>query len=135
MKTVTLSLLLLVLSFGMGGCVERYISIASEPSGAIVWLNDEEVGATPITVAFTWYGDYDVVLRKDGYQTLKTSHKAEAPVYQWIGLDFVSECLLPMTFVDEHDWQFTLNPKVQPESAELIQRAQSLRTEAMKEMD
>lgn len=135
MKHVTLSLLLLVFGFGFSGCVERYISITSEPSGAIVWLNDEEVGATPIRIAFTWYGDYEVVLRKDGYETLKTSHKADAPVYQWVGLDFVSECLLPITFVDEHVWEFSLDQKVQPSSEELVLRAQSLRTEAMEDID
>lgn len=44
------------------GCVERVISITSEPSGSLVHLNDEEVGRTPLTVPFTFYGVYDVRL-------------------------------------------------------------------------
>jgi len=69
---------LLLLMLGLGGCVERYISITTKPAGAIVWLNDEEVGATPVTVPFTWYGEYEVVVRQAGYKTLKTSRQAEA---------------------------------------------------------
>lgn len=47
------------------GCVERTITITSEPSGALVHLNDEEVGRTPLTVPFTFYGVYDVRLEMD----------------------------------------------------------------------
>ena len=133
MKYFQMTLLLLML--GHGSCVERYISITTKPAGAIVWLNDEEVGATPVTVPFTWYGEYEVVVRKDGYETLKTSQQADAPVYQWIGFDFVAECLLPMTFVDRHNWEFSLIHQVQPDSADLIQRAQSTRTEALEGME
>jgi len=126
---------MLVPMLALSGCVERYISITSKPPGALVWLNDEEVGATPITMAFTWYGEYEVVVRKSGYETLKTSQQAAAPLYQWIGFDFVAECLLPFKFVDNHNWNFTLVEQTQPESAELIQRAQSIRTETLESAD
>ena len=42
------------------GCVERLITVTSQPSGSLVYLNDEEVGRTPVTVPFTFYGVYDV---------------------------------------------------------------------------
>jgi hypothetical protein len=47
------------------GCVERTISITSEPRGALVYLNDEEVGRTPVSVPFTYYGVYDVRLERE----------------------------------------------------------------------
>ena len=70
------------------GCVRRTVTIHSEPAGALVWLNDEEVGRTPVTTDFLWYGDYDVVVRKDGYQTLVTHAVIPQPWYQWPVLDF-----------------------------------------------
>jgi hypothetical protein len=52
-------------STGLLGCVERTISITSEPEGALVYLNDEEVGRTPVSVPFTFYGVYDVRLEHE----------------------------------------------------------------------
>ncbi|HQI29243.1 MAG TPA: PEGA domain-containing protein, partial [Sedimentisphaerales bacterium] len=40
------------------GCVERRLTIYTEPPGAIVTLNDQEIGVSPVTVPFNWYGDY-----------------------------------------------------------------------------
>jgi len=48
------------------GCVERLITVKSTPAGALVYLNDEEVGRTPVTVPFKFYGVYDVRLEHDG---------------------------------------------------------------------
>ena len=55
------------------GCVRRTARFTSVPDGARVFLNDREIGRTPATVEFTWYGDYDVVYRLDGYETVKTN--------------------------------------------------------------
>lgn len=49
----------------LSGCVERKITVISNPEGALLTLNDVEVGRTPVTVPFTWYGDYDVQIRAD----------------------------------------------------------------------
>lgn len=130
MRKFLLALTLLFLLF-LNGCVERLITVKTEPSGAILWLNGEEVGATPVTVPFTWYGAYDVVIRKDGYETLKTAQDAHAPFYQWPGIDFVSECLLPFTITDHHQWEFELTTHAPVESQELIDRAKSLRDETL----
>jgi hypothetical protein len=48
------------------GCVQRHITITSEPEGALVYLNNNEIGRTPITTDFTYYGNFDVQLRKEG---------------------------------------------------------------------
>ena len=72
MKYQPIILITALTIISLNGCVERFITVTSKPAGAIVWLNDEEVGVTPVTVPFTWYGEYGVVLRKEGYQTLKT---------------------------------------------------------------
>ena len=70
------------------GCVERVITVTSRPAGAIVWLNDQEVGATPVTVPFTWYGTYDVVLRMNGYEPIHAPKKAATPLVSDSGCGF-----------------------------------------------
>src|ERR1051326_773674 len=57
-QSFALAAALLVL---LPGCVERTMKIPSRPAGAIVYVNDEEVGKTPVKLSFTWYGDYDLV--------------------------------------------------------------------------
>lgn len=130
MKRILAALALLCV-LSLNGCVERLITITTEPPGAMVWLNGEEVGATPVTTSFTWYGAYDVVIRKDGYETLKTVQKTPAPFYQWPGIDLISECLLPFTITDQHQWEFELKAHTAVKSQELIDRAKSLREETL----
>ena len=48
------------------GCVEREWTISSEPAGAIVEVSGVEKGRTPLTISFTYYGDYEVIFRKAG---------------------------------------------------------------------
>jgi len=111
-----------------GGCVERTMEIQTNPSGAIVELNDQEVGRTPLQHDFLWYGTYSVTIRKEGYQTLKTKASVIAPIYQWIPLDLVAE-LLPFDIKDHHTLQYQLLP--QPAEAEqsqaLLDRAIQMR--------
>ncbi|MBN2374804.1 MAG: PEGA domain-containing protein [Sedimentisphaerales bacterium] len=117
----------LILLISLPGCVERLITIDSSPSGALVWLNDQEIGQTPVTVPFTWYGKYEVILRKDGYRSLKTAQDADAPIYQWPGIDLIFESILPFEFVDHHRWQYDLEPITDEDPQLLIERAQQLR--------
>lgn len=59
----------LAASLASGGCVERVMKISTTPTGARVFINDEEVGLSPVKVSFVWYGDYDIVIRKQGLPT------------------------------------------------------------------
>lgn len=135
---------------GLGGCVERRLTIGSDPPGAILLLNDVEVGRTPVTVPFTWYGDYDVRLR---YETnvgtpenpkivryyLHTHRITTTPWYETIGVDLFAD-LSPQTYVDHQVWAFAI-PEVEEPSdpdaikrwdADLIKRARELKPESEK---
>jgi hypothetical protein len=111
-----------------GGCVQQKLTVDSTPPGALVYLNGQEVGRTPMTRQFTWYGDYDVELRKEGYQTLKTHAPIIAPWWNWVPFDLFAN-LLPLT--DHQHIAFTLHPaSTQPANpAALIDRAKQLETE------
>jgi len=95
-----------------GGCVERRIRITTEPAGARVWLNDVELGASPVETAFTFYGDYDVRVELEGYERLATYRKAKAPVYEWPGVDLVAAAL-PTRIENEIHWHFDLEPELE----------------------
>ena len=135
--SILFTVALATFSLASVGCVERKLSIGSEPSGALVTLNDVEIGRTPITVPFTWYGDYDIVLRyeknvgtpeKPVMQRyfLHTHQKINPAPSQWIGIDLLAE-LVPWTVTDEKTLAFTIPQVVQPTDEELLQRAAELK--------
>ena len=111
----------------LGGCVERKLTINTEPQEALVVLNDEEIGQSPVTVSFEWYGDYNVTIRKEGYETLKTHCKLKGPWYDNFPFDFFAQILNPKRIVDSYEWTFELAPQEYPTREELIQNAEGLK--------
>jgi hypothetical protein len=122
---------LMLLASAMPGCVERTLSIQTNPPGALVRLNGgpQEL-RTPARHDFVWYGTYDIVIRKEGYQTIKTKAPVIAPIYEWIPLDLISE-LLPFHIKDSRTLKYELTPQpTQEEDADaLLQRSKDLRAQ------
>ena len=116
--------LCLVAVLAASGCVERKLTINTEPQGALVVLNDEEIGESPTTVGFEWYGDYNVRISKEGYETLNTHRKLKGPWYDGFPFDFFAQIVNPNRVVDSYEWTFELSPKRQISRQELIQKAQ-----------
>ena len=92
----------------------------------MVVLNDEEIGNSPVTVSFEWYGDYNVAVRKEGFETLKTHRKLKAPWYDGFPFDFLT-LLNPERTVDEYEWTFDLEPTKEVNREELIENAEELK--------
>jgi len=119
--------LLMVAAFccvvGLGGCVERRLTINTEPQGALVILNDEQIGTSPVTVSFNWYGDYSVVIRKEGYETLKTHRNLEAPWYDGFPFDFFAAVVVPDRIVDSYEWTFELSELRKRSRDDLLEQA------------
>jgi hypothetical protein len=111
----------------LSGCVERKLTINTRPNDAIVVLNDEEVGKSPVTVNFNWYGDYKVRISKEGYQTLNTHRELKRPWYDGFPFDFFAQVLNPERIIDSYEWTFELEEKKQIGRNQLIDNAQSLR--------
>lgn len=124
-NTLILALIALTL-VPLVGCVERTITITSEPDGALVWLNDEEVGRTPLSVPFTFYGVYDVRVSKDGYQTLNTSQRADAPLKDTLGIDLFTE-MAPWTERINLQWHFQLDQAQPVDESLTVDRARQLK--------
>ena len=126
-KPVLLSLL--IITCLASGCVERKLTIRTTPDNALVTLNDEEIGTSPVTVSFQWYADYRVRVTKAGYNTLETHRELKAPWYDHFPFDFVAQVLTPKRIVDEHEWSFDLTPAEPADRDAVIQQAQALQLE------
>ena len=111
----------------ISGCVERKLTINTEPHGAMVVLNDEEIGLSPVTVAFNWYGDYCVRINKEGYETLNTHRNLKRPWYDYFPFDFFANVLSPQRTVDSYEWTFKLTETNPPSREELIDNPQKLK--------
>jgi hypothetical protein len=109
------------------GCVRRTIMITSEPPGALVWLNDRELGRTPVDVEFDYYGTYDVRLVHPEHEPLATSGTANAPWWETLGLDLIAE-LAPVTLRSRVEWHYVLEPRDDDPDA-LEARARQLRSQ------
>lgn len=110
-----------------GGCVQRRFLIRSNPPGAVVYVDKYEIGRTPVSHDFTYYGTREIRLVKDGYQTLTVQQPIPAPWYQVPPLDFVAENLIPGEIRDVRVLDYQLQPDVVVPKAQLMERAEGLR--------
>jgi hypothetical protein len=113
----------------LAGCVERRLTINTEPQGAMVVLNDQEIGTSPVTVSFNWYGDYWVRVSKNGYEMLNTHRKLKAPLHDYFPFDLVAEVLYPGRIIDAYEWTFALAPQEYPTRDQLIENGEALRSQ------
>ena len=121
----------LALAVGLTGCVRRTLRITTEPPNALVFLNDQEIGRSAVSTDFIWYGDYDLIIRKEGYKTLKTHWEVKPPWYQIMPIDFFAEVLWPGQIHDIHTRHLVLEPAEAPAREELIERAMETQRQAL----
>jgi hypothetical protein len=113
----------------LAGCVERRYTIRSNPPGALAIVNGEEIGPTPISRSFTYYGDREITLMADGYDNFTTIQPINAPLWDNMVTEFFTENLIPYTFRDEREYVYQLTPASVPAKNELLGRAEALRAQ------
>lgn len=108
--------------------MERKLTLTSEPAGALVYMNEKEIGRTPLQTDFIWYGKYDVQVRKEGYQTFDHPQTLKAPWWQIPPIDLFAE-LMPWHPTDRQALHFKLTPRpaTEPSPDELVSAANTLR--------
>jgi PEGA domain len=109
------------------GCVDRRYVITSDPPGAVVYVNNRQIGATPADEHFIYYGDYEFLLVKDGYQTKRVVQNIPAPWYEYFPLDFFAENVWPFREIDVRRFNYELEPLPAVRTDVLIDEAQNLR--------
>ena len=78
-----LSAILLIVASALpaSGAVRRRLNVNSNPPGALVYVDNQEIGTTPCSVDFTYYGTREVRLIKPGYETLTVNQPIPTPWY------------------------------------------------------
>ncbi len=109
------------------GCVQRRMTIRSNPPGALVYVDNYEIGVTPVSTDFVYYGTREFRLVKDGYETQTKLVTIPPPWYQFVPFDFVAENLIPYEVRDERKLDFAMEPQRLVPTEELLGRADSLR--------
>lgn len=110
------------------GCVQRRMTIRSNPPGALVYIDNNEIGITPVSTSFIYYGTREIRLVKDGCETLTVLQPMWPPWYEVPPLDFFSENLVPGELRDQRTFTYQLRPQAVVPSEQLIQRAEGLRS-------
>lgn len=111
------------------GCVRRRLHVRSNPPGALVYVDNQQIGTTPCSVDFTYYGTREIRLVKPGFETLTINQPIPTPWYQIPPLDFVSENLVPGKIRDNRTVTYDLKPQLIVPTHELLDRANQLRQE------
>jgi PEGA domain len=128
-RAVVALLLLVALSL-FSGCVERRYTIRTDPPGAIVIVNGEDIGPAPASKSFVFYGDWEITLMLDGYETKTVMQPIKAPWWDNLLTEFFTENLVPLSLRDEREFKYQMTPAQSPPQAELRDRAEALRSEA-----
>jgi len=109
------------------GCVQRRLTIRSNPPGALVYIDDYPIGTTPVSTDFVYYGTRKVRVVKSGFETLNVLQPIPAPWYQYPGLDFVTENVIPGEIRDERVVEYQLQPQLVVPSVQVLERGENLR--------
>ncbi len=112
------------------GCVQRRMTIRSNPPGALVYVDDYQIGTTPVSHDFVYYGTRKVRLVKDGYETLTVRQPIPLPWYEIFPLDFVTENLLPWEIRDERVIDLAMQPASTEPAESVAARAEQARLAA-----
>ena len=125
-----MALSLAVICLFSSGCVRRRMTIRTTPPGAQVFVDDQEIGTTPCSASYVYYGTRKLTIMKDGYKTETIYQRFSPPWYQIPPLDFITENLLVNEIRDERIVDVQLLPEEIVPQAKLIERAQALRDSA-----
>ena len=119
----------LVVALLLTGCVSRRLTVRSDPPGALVEIDGDAVGFTPVSVDFDYYATREIRLSKAGYETLTVEQPIRAPWYQVPPLDFISDnFLIGKHVTDRHEVAYTLQPQRLEPGSSLLDRAQQVRS-------
>lgn len=112
------------------GCVIRRMTVNTNVPGAVAYVDDVNIGRTPASTPFTYYGTRKVMIVADGYETLTVYHKFKRPWYEYPILEFFSESLWPWEIDDLHELNFDLVPQQVVSASDTVARAETLRQNA-----
>jgi len=130
-RSLAWTLVGIVLCASQVACVQRRLTIRSNPPGALVYVDDYQIGTTPVSTDFVYYGTRKIRLVLSGYETMTVLQPIPTPWYEYLGLDFVSENLVPGEIRDERVVDYQLKPQMIVPSPQVLGRGENLRHAAV----
>lgn len=121
----------LLLACTSSGCMHRRFTIRTDPPGAAVMVDGAELGFTPVSLDYTYYGTREITLIKDGYKTVTLNQKIKTPWYQYFPLEFFTDNLAFTHIRDNREMTYALVPEQYVPTGEVLDRANSLRSNAL----
>ncbi len=112
------------------GCVRRRMTVRTNPGGAMVYVDKQPVGLTPVSTSYVYYGTRSVEVVRDGYRTEKFLRRFNPPWYAIPPLDFFSETLWPFELRDERVIDVQMSPEPVVANDALIASGEQLRLQA-----
>jgi len=112
------------------GCVERELFLKTDPPGALVCIDGKNVGQTPVSIPFYYYGHRKIEFRLKNYKAEQVLLELDPPWYQVFPLDFMFDLLWPATLNDVHSYEFELvqwKPENLDDQKAILDRAQLMR--------
>ncbi len=101
--------------------------VRSNPPGATVHVDNQPIGVTPCGVDFVYYGTREVRLSMQGYETLTVNQPIPTPWYEFPGIDFVTENMIPNRIEDIRTVSYNLTRQRMAPAEEIVSRGQELR--------
>ena len=90
-------------------------------------MDDYEIGTTPVSTDFIYYGTRKIRIVKDGYETLTVMQPFPAPWYEFPPADFITENFVPGKIRDQRILDYQLKPQMIVPTDQLLSRAEGLR--------
>lgn len=109
------------------GCMQRRMTIVSNPPGATAYVDGVEIGKTPVSHDFIYYGTREIRLVRDGYKTLTLLQPMSTPWYQVPPLDFFSDNMAFGEIRDERVYRYDMQAAVQEPFENIVVRGEQLR--------
>lgn len=111
-------------------CVRKRVTILSTPPGAQVFIDNREIGTTPVSTSYVYYATRSIRLQKDGYESLTVQRSFDPPWYEYPPLDLFSESFVPLELRDDRVVEFQLIPLQKVPAETIRERADTLRSQA-----
>ncbi|NUP90980.1 MAG: PEGA domain-containing protein [Candidatus Sumerlaeia bacterium] len=108
-------MLFAALAAGCGGGNRLVMVVTSNPSEALIYVNDYPRGVTPIEIPYLYMGTYRIQLRHEGYDDLDELVSIGRPWYNWIPFMSLVIDSLPFSVRHERRLHFDLTPTPPPE--------------------
>lgn len=119
--------ILLLCVVASSGCSSRRVVVRTQPEGAFVTIDGYPVGYSPVATSYTYGGNRDFLIEKDGYESVRQKVDLSDPWYLRPPISFFTENFSPVEIRHQPVLDFQLQPKSRINGEVLLQRANTLR--------